>query len=510
MRSKKLIRGSFLNTVDLIVQIAAGFYLMPLMIRAFGDAGFGVWVLAVPFMGYAGGFDLGLYSAVIRFISQAIGKGGPEADGEVKTVAATAFYLFLFLALLSTFVVFAAVLGAPFFLHESAQIDLFRKVLLILCLHNWFVYPAAVFEGALRAHLRYDLAHTVKILCALLRVIVTTALIRNHCGLIAVVWATAGCGIVDGFAQTLLACSLEKRMSVLPRYFHWARARQMFGYGFYAIVGRIGDLLRFQADSFVITLFSGVGLVTPYRIASRVNECFHQFMGGITGVFNPYFSQKEGSNDFKAIVEKFFLITKVTTYLSSFIGVMLVLFGRDFIERWIGPGYEISYKALLILTLPTILALAQGAIFPLLYGISKHKFIAYVSVGEGFLNLALSILLVQKMGILGVALGTAIPILITAVFIQPVYVARILQIPLRSYCRAFLVPLFKSAAALLVPWLLMGQYSAPTYPSIITLAIVQTAIFIIFLFYFGFGRHEREYLAGIFKRGKPAAETPCV
>src|SRR2546426_9169908 len=46
---------------------------------------------------------------------------------------------------------------------------------------------------------------------------------------------------------------------------------------------------------------------------------------------------------------------------------------------------------------------------------------------EGLANLALSIALVQWYGILGVALGTAIPMALVSLFVLPVYVCRLLK-----------------------------------------------------------------------------------
>ena len=42
---------------------------------------------------------------------------------------------------------------------------------------------------------------------------------------------------------------------------------------------------------------------------------------------------------------------------------------------------------------------------------AKHKFYAITSVIEGICNVVLSIILLKKYGIVGVALGTAIPML---------------------------------------------------------------------------------------------------
>ena len=136
MRSRKLIKGSFLNTLNLIAQILSGFYVMPLMIHNFGDEMFGIWILVASFMGYAAIFDLGLPSAVGRFISQAIGRGGKDSDREIASITSTAFYIFLFISFITMIFIFVVYAVSPSFIKAANQVDLFRELLLILCLNN--------------------------------------------------------------------------------------------------------------------------------------------------------------------------------------------------------------------------------------------------------------------------------------------------------------------------------------------------------------------------------------
>jgi O-antigen/teichoic acid export membrane protein len=502
MRSKKLIKGAFLNTLNLTAQILSGFYVLPLMIHAFGDANFGIWILVASFMGFAAVLDLGLPSAVSRFISQAIGRGGQEGEREIKLITATAFYIFISITLLSVLLIGIAILLAPAMLKDPAQIDLFRKLLLILCINNLFVFPTSVFEGILTANLRHDLISSRKIVFTVIRVASTIFLVKNNYGLIVIAWATVICNITDNLVRSVLAYRVDPRVSIAWANFTPSKIRQLFSYSVYTFIGKIADLLRFQINSFVITVFTDVALVTPYRVASRLIEYFMQFIGEIVSVFNPYFSQEEGKSNHEGIKEKFLFITKIVTYIATFAGLMLLLFGKNFIERWVGPQYSISYKILVILVIPITFALIQSTVFPLLYGISKHKFFAYTNIGEGVLNLIISIILVKKYGIIGVALGAAIPLLITKFFIQPLYVTKILNISLKRYFLVILGPFILTVVTLIIPWLEISRLLKPNYANLVFFGAVQTLIFILVVYCFGFSKTEKDFVFGIFKLKK--------
>jgi len=499
MRSRKLIKGSILNTLNLVAQILSGFYLMPLMIHTFGDANFGIWILVASFMGYAAILDLGLPSAVSRFISQAIGIGEKEGRDEIKYITSTAFYIFVFIALLTLPLIFLFIKFAYIFVKVPSQIVLLQKLLMVLCINNLILFPTFVFEGILTANLRFDMINSRAIIFTLLRMIFTVLLIRLSYGLIAIAWVTVGCNILETITRVSLAYYVDKQISISPANFKISRIQKLFGYGVYTFVGKVADILRFQVDSLVISAFTNVSLVTPFRIAARLIEYFIQFISGLTSVFSPYFSQEEGRKNFQSIKEKFLFVTKINVFIATFTGLMLILFGENFIYRWVGPNYSISYVILVILAIPVTFALVQSAAFPLLYGISKHKFIAYTNIFEGVMNLVLSIVLVKRFGIIGVAIGSAIPMVITKFFVQPVYVTRILKIPLNIYANAILRPFIQVLFVFLIPWFVISHFLSPDYKSLMFFGSIQLVIFLVSVISYGFNKTEKSYLKGLLK-----------
>lgn len=500
MRSRKLISGSILNTLNLLAQIASGFYVMPLLINTFGDAKFGIWILVSSFMGYAAIFDLGLPSAVSRFVSQAIGKGGGGDRKEISCITATSFYIFLGITFL-TIALIALVIGfASVFVRNEEYVGLFQQLLFVLCLNNLVVFPTAIFEGVLTANLRHDLVNSRKIIFTVLRLVLTIVIVKTNGSLVDLAWMTAGTNIMENLIRVSQCYRFDPQVSVSPINFKMSMVRQLFGYSVYSFIGKIADTLRFQINALVISAAGDVAQITPYRIASRLIEYFIQFIGGMTGVLSPYFSQEEGRKNFEGIKEKFLLITKLVTYIVFFLGGILVLYGENLISLWIGAKYPNSYIVLIILVVPVTVSLSQSVIFPLLYGISKHKFLAYLNMAEGVLNLVLSILLVKPLGIIGVALGTAIPLLITKVFIQPVYVTRILGISLGRYIWGILGPMTLTILSLGLPWLFLSPYMKPILVNMFCVVVVHLVFFLIIVVRFGFTPEEIQFFLRIFKR----------
>jgi O-antigen/teichoic acid export membrane protein len=128
------------------------------------------------------------------------------------------------------------------------------------------------------------------------------------------------------------------------------------------------------------------------------------------------------------------------------ITVTLVILGKSVIEVWVGKKYvETSYPVLVIMILCCTLLWGQAASGRLLLGIGKHRTWAVVTLIEGISNVVLSVILVRPYGIVGDALGTAIPMTCSMIFFMPQHVCRQLNIPLKTYLReGYVLPLLLS------------------------------------------------------------------
>ena len=119
------------------------------------------------------------------------------------------------------------------------------------------------------------------------------------------------------------------------------------------------------------------------------------------------------------------------------------------------------------------------------YATAKHQFYAYLSLGEAVANVALSALLVQFAGLIGVSLGTALPLLFSMLFLQPRHVCRIIELECGTYYREigraallailYQVPLFVCVYGLqLSSLLLVFAIAAIYYPPCLLLLLRHT------------------------------------
>jgi O-antigen/teichoic acid export membrane protein len=138
----------------------------------------------------------------------------------------------------------------------------------------------------------------------------------------------------------------------------------------------------------------------------------------------------------------------------------LLILGKSVIEVWVGKKYvATSYPVLVILIIPSTLMWAQAASGRVLFGISKHKTWAFVTLIEGVCNLILSVVLVRPYGIVGDAYGTAIPLACSMILFMPGHLCKQLGIRLRTYVHeAYALPLLVTAPLVLVLFLMQRWF----------------------------------------------------
>jgi O-antigen/teichoic acid export membrane protein len=217
-------------------------------------------------------------------------------------------------------------------------------------------------------------------------------------------------------------------------------------------------------------------------------------MTAMIGVVSSLFSRQEGGKDFGALRTTFFFASKISVCVSTFVGFGLVAWGKPFITRWMGAQYLDSYPPLVLLVLGCAIGLWQLPSIGLLYGISKHKYLALLTSLEALANLLLSLLFVRRYGMFGVALGTFLPMTLVKLFVQPFYVCHVLSVSYSDYLRPMGKTLALVAGSLVVPALLSARFAAPDYRTLTALGVISLICYALPLLIFDFTPAEAHML----------------
>jgi O-antigen/teichoic acid export membrane protein len=182
----------------------------------------------------------------------------------------------------------------------------------------------------------------------------------------------------------------------------------------------------------------------------------------------PMSSHLDATGDVARLRELFIGGNRACAMVIFPICVILIILGKSIIEAWVGPRYVSSYIILLLLIIPRTVYRAQGASTRILFGVSRHKALAYALVAEGVANLVLSIILIHRFGIVGDAVGTAVPLICTSLVFLPYYLCRVLKISVWQFVsQAYSFPLVLCAPLVAVLLLMRHLFYAHNYSQLV-------------------------------------------
>jgi len=506
--ARLLARGSFLRIVEMVAAALVGLGMTPFVLHFLGQRTYGLWVTLLTVVGYYGVLDFGLTTAVTRYVAQALGRDDRAGANEIVRTA------FVLLAGLGTGVLGLIVLSSFFvgqFVEAPADQKLVRDTILLLGALSAFNFPARIFSGILEGFLRYDATSAASLArLAVTNVILYFMLVAGY-GVMAVVSGVIAGTLVQHALNFWLVYRVFPEMRLLPLRFHGESRRLLIGYSVKSFAIKLTDIVRFRLDNLIIAGFLGSYQVAFYSLGMALVGYYRSSMDSLLGVMMPVFSKTDGTGDRAVLRVQFGHAMRISTAFAVTGGLMMLFYGRAFIERWLGPGFGSTYMVMVILVVPFMIALSQMPGMQLLFGLSQHHRIAQVNAVEAVANLGLSLALLAKYGIYGVALGTAISITISKLFIQPRIVCQELGVPLRVYYGDFLtIPALKTALPFAAVALGVHSFIRPDYWNLLLFITIQGVISLAVIFRFLLTKDDRGKVIVQFQRlsSRPQPSPP--
>jgi O-antigen/teichoic acid export membrane protein len=453
------------NWAGLAVNIAAGFFLSPFILHHLGDEAFGLWILIFSLTGYYGIFDFGIRSSLVRYVSkfQAIGDKDQLAR-LVNTSLVTYSCVGLILmvpTVLGGFYVDRLFHISPAFLKDA------RILFLMVGYSMALGFPLGISDGILEGLQRFYLMNWTNIVTTLVRAVLIIYVLRHGFGLLSVALITVSLPLIASAVRAVIA----QRLLAIPygwKYVDRESLRQVANYGSVTFMIIVAARLRFRTDAVIIGTFLSAAAITHFSIGARLVDYAADVVYSLAQIFTPMSSHFHATGDYDQLRKIFVSGNRACALVMFPMTVALVVMGKSVIEAWVGPRYVSSYIVLLIILIPSTFYEAQSTSNRILYGISLHKSLAYVVLMEGIANVILSIVLVRPLGIVGDAIGTAIPMLCTSLFFLPRHMCRQLGIPVRRFIvDAYFYPVVLCIPMIFVLVLMQHSFYAHRFPQLV-------------------------------------------
>lgn len=406
------------------LQILTLLYLTPFVVHALGKDENGVWVTIVSLTGFLGLFVLGIPMAAVRHIAEAAAR--KDVEGTNRAISTC-------LGICVTLGAGALLIGAGLFgffelaylrgeewsgLSDHAVNDAriaFGIVVVQVALGFAMRLPYGIFD----AHHDFVLRNLIMAGELALRLVLTVGLLSLDASLWVLALVQVACTVFEFVVCRAVIARRYPALSFSLASFDRGLVRSVLSFSVFALLLNVGSMLAFRTDAMVIGASLDSAQVTFYDMGNKFFEPLTMLILGIAMVVMPKATELR-ANGLDAELEHLLLKwSKVALSLVLLVGIYLLVLGPEFLGMWIGPEYEgPSGRVLQVLMLSFLVFLpVRGVALPILLGVGRPAVPAIGIVAMGVVNVAISIALVRGMGILGVALGTAIPNVVFAAWL---------------------------------------------------------------------------------------------
>ncbi len=414
------------------VGLVVPFFLTPFVVNSLGREAYGVWILSASTVSYLNLLDLGMRSAVIRFVSKAKAEGASE---DVRAVVGAALWFRLLIALvvacisIALAITFPHLFKIPHALYRSSQITV-----LLCALGVAVTLITGVFGAVLAAVNRFDRLSTIAMLQTIGRASGVLILLRSGHGLLALACWELTIILLSGAVITASALKLVPACRGRIRRPQRDLLRKIWSYSFVTFIWIIAVQVIINSDNLMVGHFVSVELAALYAIGGSLVTYSGQVVSALTTTFTPLASGLEASGKTKELRSLLIRGTQATLVLSLPISLALLFRGRTFIGLWMGPSYmQVSGSILQILLIAQFMSVAVATAGAVMMAIGKHVGPAKFAVVEALINVTITLLLCRRFGAYGVAWGTSLAVTLVTLSFWPRYIKQTLEIPVVTY-----------------------------------------------------------------------------
>jgi O-antigen/teichoic acid export membrane protein len=501
-----LVRNTAWNYVGFVVNLATNLVLFPYVVHRVGDAAAGIWLLLGSVTGYMGLLELGLVPSLAQSVAADSGRGDRQGLNEAASTTLAVLCSLATIPILSLLVVprLVEALQVPPELRSQAQL-LFRVAIIGFALRM----PLATFQAILLGTQRQDRCNQLWILVVAAKFVGAVSLLLAGFGVVAIVTMEALVHLLAGIPQSRWAFAEVPGLRLRPSLARFSRARALVTFGGTLLVLSLCSLLSEQTNRLVIAAFLPVAMVTYFSAGWKLYQFAYSVPTTLVQAVLPVAAHLHGRGDGEGLRRLFLRMTKYTTGLSWPLTLALGFCAAFLLRHWMGPAFSVHFRVVQVLVIAFAVTAYNHVGSSILVGTRRVSPILWrYQLPQALLTFGLSVWLVGRLGIVGVAVATTLPaLLLEWVFLS--YLLGEIGVTWEDFFRHVVRP---TAGPALVAFAPLGVAYALVNPESFVLPVVAMicgAVYALFFWKYSLDASERSELimhtpfAGWFLQPRP-------
>jgi len=439
----------FWSSLSKVLSAILGFISVPLLLKYYGKADYGILSIATACNGYMYLLDLGMNIGSVKFFSQ--WKAENKIDLLLK-VAHTNITFYIIVAIFNSIgLIILGLFGESLFSVSHEQFLQLRICLFILAFFSVFSWVTTAFNQLLIAD--KQTGYTMQMQC--IQTIIKTLLI------FIVLWCNLSLSIYFLLLTLIISlliipysikCLKDNLIDNFKLGFYWNDFKIILLFSLSIFALSIFQTTATQSRPIILSIFStnGANTVAEYRILEVIPMFIIMIGGTFSSIFLPKTSELVSQNKQKEIQEFAYNWTTITSILANILCVPFIFSANEVLTAYVGKDYSTLSCWLILWCITTLIQIHTTPGNSLILAYGKTKLLVITSAISCFASIIINASLCKIYGVGSAIIGYFIYVTIVIGLYYLFYYKKIIKLNRKKMILCFLKPTIISTIILLI------------------------------------------------------------
>ena len=403
-RGSRLVGNTLSNLLPSLWFLALSVVTTPYILKQLGNEGYGILNLVAVLAGWFAFLDVGLGRATIKYISE---HAAIKDHASVSKVIGTSLTIYPTIGLVGAALLagLSGVVSERVLRLSPENVPLARYALVVSAIGFMLNMPLSIFGSIPRALQRFELYNGVNFVIGTLQIAATIIFLKFGYGLRAIAVIQVAASLLGSVLLLRVSRRLLPDVSFAPT-FDKATFDRLLTFSGYEAIGRLLGAVAAHANRLFIGIWVAVAAVPYYSVPNGLVYKLFVVTAVVGSAAFPLISELHAQNDRRRLVELYTRANKLTAITIIALAALLAVYATDLLGLWISP--EFASRAvwpLRIFLIGAFFSACGATAVVAAQGLGRPDVPARFMAIQSVINVALSLILIPRFGVIGAALA---------------------------------------------------------------------------------------------------------
>lgn len=425
--------GILISYLNIGLHAIIGFLYVPILLYYIGKSEYGLYQLIGSLIAYFSVMDFGLTAAVIRFYSKYKALNDWRGMENILALSVYGYGAVSILALICGGICYFSLEFIFSYAMTGSEIIEAKRLFLLLVGNVVITLLGMVFRAVINANERFLFLKGMETIQLVLQPLLVVLILQKYPSAFSVALVQTGINIFLVISR-IYYCFVKLHVKI--RFHSWDKALihsfRKLAFSVFAVT--LIDQVFFKTNQVILGIVGGTAAVAVYSVSALIYMNYMALSTAVSGVYLPLITGMiTKKTSMKEVSALFIQIGRWQYYLLALVTTGFIIFGKQFLDLWVGHGFEDAYWITLLIIIPFTIDLIQNIGLSVLQAMNQYEFRARVYSFIGIFNLCLAIPLAINYGGIGCAFATGLAMLVGNGFIMNWFYSTQIGLDIKSF-----------------------------------------------------------------------------